>query len=138
MQFAEPVVVSEPNVAQPRCIFISSLIAHASAQGGYLLIIRNNHAPFRRRHLLVGIEGKNGRITEGSDAPSTILSSEGFAGILEDVQSILPRELQDGIHIARKPKNVDWQDGLDHASRGLVEENAAAGIETAALPQETA
>src|SRR5215469_5612614 len=138
MQFAEPVVVSEPNVVQPRCIFISSLIAHASAEGCDLRIVRDNHAPFRRGHLLVGIKGKNSRITEGSDAPSTILSSERFASILDDVQSILPRELHDGIHIARKPENMDGQDGLDYASRGLVEENAAAGIETTALPQETA
>src|SRR5215469_17736233 len=138
MQFAEPVVVSEPNVAQPRCIFISSLIAHASAEGSDLLIVRDNHAPFRRGHLLVGVEGKNSRITKGSDAPPTILGSERFASILDDVQSILPRELHDGINIARKPKNVDWEDGPDHSSRGFVEENAAACIETAALPQKTA
>src|ERR1700722_4375295 len=135
MDVAEPVVVPKANVTQPGGIFVTSLGTHAATQAGDALVVRNDHAGPGGCPLLVGIEREGGSISEGPRPPPSIFAAKRLTSVLDNDEAILPGQFHDGIHIARKAKNVNREDCLHRAPRGLVYQCVALGIQGAALPQ---
>src|ERR1700723_3494565 len=135
MDVAEPVVVPKANVTQPGGIFVTSLVTHAATQAGDVLVVRNDHAALGGCHLLVGIEREGGSISEGTHTPPSKFAAKRLTSVLDNDEAILPGQFHDGVHIARKSKNVNRQNRLHRATGCFVYQCAALGIQGAALPQ---
>jgi len=77
------------------------MVAYYPAFLGNFVVIRGNHAAFRRGDVLGWVEGEC-TCAERTGAPPLIFSTMRLAGIFDDSQLMLPCNLQDGAHITAK------------------------------------
>src|ERR1700761_1494045 len=109
MQFAKAVVISEPNMAEPRAIRIASLVPHAAAQLSDAVVVGCDHPAFARRYLLIGIKGEQGGVSKRSSPPAVKFCSQSFASIFDNCESIFPSDFYQLVHRAGQTENVDWE-----------------------------
>src|SRR5262249_53821 len=63
-------------------------------------------------------EAKTAELTHGPDLAATIRSSNGLGSVFNHRQVALCGNLQDWIHICRKPKEMDGHDGASATANG--------------------
>ena len=106
----EPVVVSHLLVDVPLELRV---MPERSRPFEHARIARRYRSPLAERpEILARIEGKRSRMAEGTRPPPLVCRSVPLAGILDDDDAVLLRELHDRIHVAGLPEKVNRNDRL--------------------------
>src|SRR5436190_1605762 len=83
----EPVVEAETSVLEPAAGIGASLVAEAAEELPLLLGVGGDHPPLTGRHLLVRVEGEDGRRAVRAHERATVDRAERLAGVLDQRQA---------------------------------------------------
>src|SRR5580704_4720810 len=111
MHFREAVVETELTVLEPVIGFIASLISQRPDLFRNDRIAGDNHSTFTGGDLLVGVESKNSGISQSADFAALKLSSNCFARVFNEQQTMTPRNGEKRIHVRWIPEGVNGHDG---------------------------
>lgn len=123
-ELVHPVVVAQAFVVEPEPGLPAALVAHAPAEGGDALIIRDDHPAFAGGDLLVRVKGEDRRTGPRAVAAlyPLVLRPQGFTGVLDDDKPVPPGDGADLVQPCRLAEGVDGEDGLGPGRDGRLDE----------------
>ena len=93
--------------------FLLSVIPKQPYFLGQLGIVRHAYAPVAvASQVLARVEAETPYIADGPDLIALMLRSVSLAGVFDNLQTMLPGDLHDRIHVRRLPVQMHWNDGL--------------------------
>src|SRR5450756_2600326 len=99
-------------MTQPLTYLSPPLVAHAATQHGDVVRLRDDASTLPRRYLLVGVERERPGCPPAATTPSLPFGAERFARVLDQLQTVLPRDLLDRIQFGWLTKRIHSEDSL--------------------------
>ena len=118
----EPVVEAETSVLEPAAGIGASLVAEAAEEPPLLLGVGRDHPPLTGRHLLVRVEGEDGRRAVRAHERATVDRAECLAGVLDQRQAVAVADPPKLFELARVAVDVDRDDRLRSLGHGSFDE----------------
>ena len=97
-------------------LLIAAVVAQRAAGGGTLIVIGDDHAPLARADVFPLRKAEASRIAQCPRLPARELAPDALRAILDDLQAVAPRGLQDRLHGADDP--VEMNDDQRPGARG--------------------
>ena len=87
-------------------------VAQAAAALGQAVVVGDDHAALAGGDMLVGVEAEGADVAEAAAGPSLVGLAMHLGGVLDDLQAVLPRDVQQRVHIHRQAVDMHHHDGL--------------------------
>ena len=102
----KPLSKSRPGIRR------DAVIREQLHAGDEFRVPADHHATVTGGDALGGIEAEAARITHQARRMAVICGLDGVGAVLDQLQTVLPRDLQDGIHVATASAQVHYYQGL--------------------------
>ena len=106
-----PVVEPDADMMEPAAAVVgAALVAQAAQYLPFLFRVRHHHPTFARRHLLVRIEGEDGRGAVRAERPPTVFGPERLARVLDQREPVTVGDRLELVQLTRVAEHVDRDD----------------------------